>query len=360
MSETKTYPLSLARSYVRHWGLVEAIRELIQNAIDGDGDETPFEYAFEDHVLSITNRYASLSPSTLLLGSTSKADNPEKIGSFGEGYKLALLVLVREGYDVLIRNGALEWRPEFEHSADFGEEMLVIRETQADTDAQAVTFEIRGLTADDRGAVRDMCLRMQAPMYDVIGVEQGHILPSRAGKLYVGGLFVCNTDMHYGYDVKPSFLALERDRQTVDGFSLKLLTERMWLGTKDWARICDMLEAEALDVESMQYGAPPKELAEFAAFYFDQKNRGKLPVSSQADADKLRHTSSTVFVSRAYSNVVASAPAVSNRIRQELKVKSPKQALEAWLDSHKKYLRRLPKVSFKALVKDSEQWRGAQ
>lgn len=353
MTECKTYPLSLSRSYVRHWGLREAARELIQNAIDNP--DSPFEYSFDDGALTITNRRAFLSPRTLLLGATSKADDPNSIGSFGEGYKLALLVLVREGYPVTIHNGPLVWRPAFEFSEAFGEDMLVIHETQAEIDAQAVTFEIGGISDEDCSAVREMCLMMQPPMRDVIGAPQGHILPSAPGKLYVGGLFVCETQMRYGYDVKPEYLSLERDRQTVDGFDLKLLTERMWLATGRWDTIIELIECEAPDVETIRYGQVPADLAERAANRFEQQHAGRYPVASQADADRFA-TGRTVIVPKGLAHVITHSPRFATRMAVEAKPMSPKATLERWFEDNKKYLKRLPKVSFKQLVRDADKW----
>ena len=97
MSTTKVYPLSLTRGYVVSWGLREAVREIIQNALDSDSD---FGYAIDGDTLTVISRYASLSPQTLLLGSSNKGGDISSIGQFGEGYKLALLVLTRDGLPV--------------------------------------------------------------------------------------------------------------------------------------------------------------------------------------------------------------------------------------------------------------------
>ena len=115
----KTYELTLCKSYVSRWGVPEAIRELIQNALDSD---SPFKYEWKRTregawVLVLMSEFTTLPPQTLLLGYTSKADDEESIGSFGEGYKLALLVLARNGYDIDMFNGDADYdRPSRERS----------------------------------------------------------------------------------------------------------------------------------------------------------------------------------------------------------------------------------------------------
>src|SRR5213075_1351725 len=204
---TTTYPLSMARDYVRHWGLKEGIREILQNAIDSK--DSPFEFEFGEDWLSIISSNACLDPSTLVLGSTSKADDTESIGSFGEGYKLALLVLTRLGYTVHIENRERLWLPTFKYSQQFGIDTLCIEEYLCTTnDHGGLAFVVGGLSPDDMTAICESCLQMQPAFEDIIEVPQGRILPSLKGKLYVNGLFVCDTELDNSYDVKPDFLTL--------------------------------------------------------------------------------------------------------------------------------------------------------
>ncbi len=352
---SKSYELPLSRDYVRHWGLKEAIRELVQNALDS---ESPFEYAFADGQLFITSRFARLEASTLVLGSTSKSDRTDAIGSFGEGYKIALLVLTRSGYDVKVLNGNKQWVPEFRHSDQFDAEVLCINETPAHRQNQGVEFVVSGLTEEDETEIRSMCLRMQPPMSDVIGTKYGHILPSRPRKLYVGTLFVCDTDLTYGYDILPEHLQLERDRQTVSGWDLKQVSKNAWIDTGRMDEVAEKIEAGIPDVEYVEYGST--ELVREACYrLFQQKHPGAIAVQSQEELNNLvkQGMTNTVVVSRTFHSQVSNSTSYKQQVSHVVAIQTPKTALEEWYRDNKKYMSRLPAASFKELAKRADGWR---
>src|SRR3990167_3749403 len=157
-SRNVAYELPITREYISHWGLLDGVREIVQNALDSD---SPFEWNIEEDTLYIHSRYSTLEPKTLLLGCTSKAEATDKIGSFGEGYKLAMLCLHRAGYGVRLRNNGVAWTPEFRFNTKFGSDILYIVENRLDFKQKGLTFEISGLTETDIVEIRQSCLAMQ-------------------------------------------------------------------------------------------------------------------------------------------------------------------------------------------------------
>lgn len=117
----KNYELPISPNYVCNWGIKEAVREILQNAIDSEQCGYPKKvlYSPDCSVLTIINEGARLPLSSLVLGCSSKSDIDGMIGKFGEGYKLALVVLLRKGFSVDIINGMEEWTPSFVYSDKF-------------------------------------------------------------------------------------------------------------------------------------------------------------------------------------------------------------------------------------------------
>lgn len=349
---TKSYELPLSRNYVRHWGMVEGVRELIQNALDSN---SPFEYVFGEDWLEIRSRNSRLTTSTLLLGSTTK-EGTDAIGSFGEGYKIALLVLTREGYPVKIHNYDRLWTPSFVYSRQFEHEVLCIKDESAKSVVEGLTFRVEGLTPDNIAAIRESCLKMQREIGEVIEVSQGRILLDRPGKLYVGSLFVCETGLEYGYDVLPKHLRLERDRQTVSNFDLQWLAKEMWFESQRWDTVSHLIEADCPDLKYAEHGTPA--LVKEACYKaFRQKHPGAIVAKSQEELDKMvqQGMQEVIYVEPShYSNIITTH---THYAHVAAKLATPTEQLQAFFSANRGNMQRKAIVEFKALIDASKDWR---
>lgn len=351
LSSAKTYELPIARTYVKHWGMAEAVREIIQNALDS---ESPFEYEFAGDRLTVRSRFARLTTSTLLLGATSKADSPDTIGSFGEGYKIALLVLVRAGYGVRVLNGDRVWTPMFKHSRQFDAEVLCIEDAPAAAKVEGLAFEVTGLSPSDIAQVRESCLFMQDHLGALMSTSYGKILRERPGRLYVGGLFVCETKLKFGYDMKPAHLRLERDRQTVSSFDMLFLAKTMWFETERFDEIAEMIGADVPDMEYAEYGAP--ELVKEACYRaFRSKHPGAVIAKDQDELESLVKRGMTNVVFSNYAPFVSSSS--SYRAEVVIPATPPADVLAKWLRDNRKSMRTEAIVAFKTLLVEASGWR---
>lgn len=357
--QTTTYELTLTKNYVAGWGMVQAVRELIQNALDSD---SPFVYEFrangESEDFYLTSEFATLSPQTLLLGATSKADNADAIGSFGEGYKIALLVLTRLGYEVELRNGDVVWRPRFRFSRQFKEDLLIIEESAStDKTNRGLTFVLRGINPAEREEIVASCLQMQPLVGQLKTTSLGDILLDRPGKLYVGGLHICATELKHGYNIKPEHIRLERDRQTVDNWDLKSITKAMWLETGETAQIVEMIDAGTPDMEYVRYDCP--EVVKEACYaLFRERHPGALVAESHSEMKELiaNGMKEVIIVRSDMYHAVSTSRSYRTEIPAAIRA-TPHALLRIWLVRHRAHLRTKGIVAFKELMEVSKSWR---
>jgi hypothetical protein len=351
----RTIELPLSRNYVRDWGLKEAVRELIQNALDS---HSPMQYAFHGDSLIITNRDVVLDPKTLILGNTSKADDDSKIGKFGEGYKIALLVLAREGYKVTMRNGQEDWIPSMRHSDTYGGEVLHIDMFPVDTDGtDRLEFRIPELTNTESNEIYDSCLHFQPEMDDAIQTPRGRILPDRPNKLYVRGLYVCDTELNYGYDINPEYLHLDRDRMSVSDFDLQQQTKEMWFHTQRWDDIAAMMDDQVSDLAYADFGAP--ELVKEACYKrFVEKNPGAVIAASHAEREKLVAKGLTVVQvsSRSYYSAVSESRSYKETVGAKIRIAPPDEWLAAWAERNQRNMSLPLRQEFKKVVAEATKW----
>lgn len=286
----KTIQLSMSTSYVKHWGLWEALRELLQNALDAKSKG--FEMSVEDktavsdglYYLEIHNGGPSLSRKSLLLGCTSKEGDDTQIGQFGEGFKLALLVLCRLGHEVHIDTGNELWTPSLQYSEEFQTDVLTITITekvlQDDVSpTEGVTFRVFGVQLSDIKQQYKPDLPINTPLKDMPGM------------MFIQGLFVCHSEgFKYGYNFSPGTIKLDRDRGMIDGFDLAFQTSKIWTSKHyDDEEFGDdilmtLISEQAVDVRYCHYHIPKSSKVEATLVASYSRSYGTaIPVSTQEE-----------------------------------------------------------------------------
>lgn len=340
------YEMSLSSDYVPNWTLVDAVRELFQNALDQQtqsADNPMFVYYDGVHLLHIGNKQSVLEKSSLLLGSSTKRDDESTIGQFGEGYKIAALVLTRLGHKVTFFNyGKREiWRPRFVESKRYGSTILVF-----DIEQNAIwnTPPLHDLiiTVDDIGeeeyeAIVESNLHMQ-DVGEIIEAQRGRILLDEKykGKVYVNGLYICQFDQyHKGYDIKPQYIKLDRDRKLVSDWDLRWLASQIW-NSVDSPILLELAKLGAADVgfvknTSTYVNNDRSEMYNTAYMEF-VKEHGKdaIPVITQTEMEEASKFGTPIIVPETQQHLIASSP-IYQSVGAQVRRMSLKDEFYEWL-----------------------------
>lgn len=250
------YELTISTNYVPTWTYLDGLREILQNAIDSETvderNDMKCWYDSEQRCLNICSRTSVLSAKSMLLGSTTKADDDRTIGQHGEGYKVGIMVLLRDGKTVDVLNyGRKEvWSAELVDSDRFN---AVVPTITIDDDVcwenipdYDLTFKVGNISREEYEECKRNTLQLKE--YDKVSTEHGELLfdASESGRIYVGGLFVMENDesrslgkMQYGYNIAPREIELDRDRRVIRDFDLAMLTSKIIKRA-----VGDMLKAE--------------------------------------------------------------------------------------------------------------------
>lgn len=249
----RRYELGMTLNYAKNWGVPEGIREFIQNAIDEEKEnpENKMNIDYKDGILTISNKKSSLGLSSLLLGSTTKDGKSNLIGEHGEGYKVATVVLMRNGITVKIYNNEDKsiWTSKIVKSKRYGSDIVVFDvEKKMFCKDNDLVIELQGVSEDDWNKIISNTLFLRN---DIIETETkqsptGRILLNKKfkGHIYVEGLFVCIIkELDKGYDFNAGILKLDRDRGLVDNFDLKSAIATLVIGTGDANYIKETMES---------------------------------------------------------------------------------------------------------------------
>lgn len=310
MENEKCYELTLTPDYVSDWTFNDAIRELIQNGTDQEilDKENCFsiEYDWGRKVLKLKNCKSVLKINTLLLGRSSKAGNDDTVGQFGEGYKIAALVLNRIGKTfTILNNGKNEiWESRFKNSEKWSEKILAFYIRKIETEDTGLCIEIGNVSSNEYDGLSDVWMKFDEDSYmdmNVVETHYGEILTDEeyAGKVYVNGLFVnCNADLQYGYNFKPSYIKLERDRKACDSFdareiTCRMIAEGMVNGFIPIDEVNKMVSKNVEDVYNFEYNTYENDIQkvqEVILEAFDEQNPQpySIPVDSQEQVKKVK------------------------------------------------------------------------
>ncbi|BAM63062.1 hypothetical protein ETP1_012 [Edwardsiella phage ETP-1] len=304
-----TYPIS--PNYVADWGINEAVRELIQNAIDSDEH---FTVELTENGLYIESE-GVFDTSALLLGNSNKAEG--SIGCHGEGMKLAMLVLARSGINHVIRTNG-----------------FCITGNIADTDfGPALRVTLTECEQSSRTSVWVDETRLNLAEVFIRNLPNGLLQYTKG--LWVAGLKVCDLPgFKYGYNMPLGTIKLDRDRNSADIAVVRDYAAARLLDKADYALIASLLFEQAQDVADLYYRTSQRQDEEIGAECAKLASKQNLGITT---IGKVGYHFHNYLCNSGY--------------QQRERSKAGKQ-LDAFITKHRKHMRADAYRALKRIVKD--------
>lgn len=223
------YNLNMSVNHCPNWGFWEAIREILQNGDDQkkQNSDNDFEIVYNEKTqkLIMKNKESTLDRDTLLIGYSTKRENKDMIGKYGEGYKITLAVLSRLNKKIIIKNYKKKekWTALVENGVVKVNIEKYILKSVPDSD---LAWEVSNVSLDEWNSIQDLYLPFISDL-DCIETKHGKLINNERlkGNIYIDNLFVQHVkDLDHSYSFPSSMVDLDRDRKAVNFFDLKYRT----------------------------------------------------------------------------------------------------------------------------------------
>lgn len=325
--------LTIKTEYLPNWKTFQGIRELLQNARDAEVElSAPMSvwHRKDTGVLCIENDGCTIPHEALLFGHTTKLGRQGLAGKFGEGLKLAMLVLAREGHAVRIRSGSEVWTPKIERSDKFNADVLVVYVDKGRADKDRVQIEVDQVTEESFQSIKDLFLFLGKIKDDErVKTSSGSLLLAERfkQKIFVKGIFVQNApDLSYGYDLEDA--EVDRDRKMVDTWDMNRRIAGIWTEATAnrpelFGGLTKLLNDNAADVAGIsEWNAEylSEEAKSYVAKEFEKVHGSEaIPVASLAESQDVEHLGKKgVVVSKSLRHVLEQTLGTATQNKERL------------------------------------------
>lgn len=210
-------PTGLTRNYVSYWTVEQALKEAMQNIAYGvmKSGIPPklFEY---NGMMAVEDYYKGFEKRHLYIGESEQRHDEDGLGNFGEGWKIFLLVMAREGIGHRVDTVGFSFFGTMEPTPH-GTDVLMINVIP--NDRQVGTMVVADVSYEQMKRAMESFAVLSGISDEY--TKESSIIPHRNGELWVNGVRIENEhttnplDLYYAYNLKNREL-LNRDRSQVD------------------------------------------------------------------------------------------------------------------------------------------------
>lgn len=201
LNDKVVYPISC--DYCSNWNVSDAIRELLANAIDTNTKVST----------SVTNSYAlvsdkgdGVSKKNLLFGKSTKGQ--DQIGQFGEGLKMASLVLARNNRDFKLVTKGFEYTAKIERDKEFNADVLVLYLTKS---KKRVGTDITFKCSETELQNAKNLFLIYNNAYKTVDTN----IYTPGGRVFVNGVMLGSINSLYSYNLVNAKDLIGRDRKSI-------------------------------------------------------------------------------------------------------------------------------------------------
>lgn len=351
----KKISYAMTSDYRKEWGPIEAVREIVQNCLDNKNNESSFTISVDGTITIATENYI-LPMSTFALGESQNKDKTT-IGGFGEGFKLALMVLQREDCNPYVLFGDKVATASFAYDVEIERELFEINiednfdeETEELIVYESTTFvmEFPYQLIDELKEKVDIF--SDSPM-DTPKPHKVNMLEDRPGQIFVNGLFVCHEEkFKYGYNFSPESIELGCDREIANPLGLAWETSRVWAEEfKDPHEVLQMMTDEQLDVQDIHYHISKAQAIRITQAFSERYGNVTIkPMGSSLSYGM--SVGGSLYKTMCKSDMIK----VANPWEEK---GTPYLDMKQFLEGEKKHMRRHAIAAFEKLMEKSKRWK---
>lgn len=299
MENAHRYETAISENNLKHWGILEAVKEFLQNNVYAStilGNDSSITH--DGRYAIISNSPSGFTRGKLLIGESEQADVEGAPGQYGEGMKVSMAVARRAGKECLVSTNGFTVKPELEPSSvDESVRVLTYYIQDNDSTSSGTTFMIECDVETLQQAMLSFAVlsgireedTKKATIIDEVMGEDGQVAEMEGGYIYINGVRVYQTPAVFSYNFTDPQL-MNRDRTTVDMEKVKGSVVSILRSLEDQTKV-EFLMNEVLKDDSlleaqvnMGWGGYNRELWRKA---FKSIYPGKVALATGDDTDTL-------------------------------------------------------------------------
>jgi len=238
-------PTGISPEYVKAWNTTMAIREILQNYLDSkDEFDCTGSITFEKGLAKVKDDGPGLQVKHLAMGISEKG--VDAIGKFGEGLKLALLVMARENRDIEVWSNGKIIIPVIEYSNDYQTDTLTfhLKDMYPRHAAKFTGTSIKfRCTRDELKEGKSYFIELSKKTGIEWLVKDAISLPG--GRVYINGAAVgAIENARFSYHIRGAegVTLGNRDRSTIDQDDLNPIVKRLLANSRSMKVISTILQ----------------------------------------------------------------------------------------------------------------------